>query len=729
MGKGVVVENINNKGLYNVDIIYNTTKFDKLIQEMQQKLLVIQTQSIPDSTTARNDQIIVKGTASSDLDIAIANLSAFPFGSPGYEAALQNVKDKTRIYNIESLTLSNLESVLVALNVEETGLRVEINYIGSKKVETKKLAAWSLDYNIAYPLGTEVGTIEIPGEIKGNEVWIKPGGVSGNGSVYSSVVDGQITQGWGMHSSEVFFALAITPGWQRWRPQFRIGTIIFKDVVLDKVQVSFNQAENSNSEGFYGIPEGSLTLIDVSCDYMGSGCGIFEVGDKVIVKFDPASDADILAHTYTGKVVGFRENPKPLGIRMTLNKWLDGTPYDLPLSPFIYFKIFNSSNVDVTSDFSWTFVDPGGGADTYYQLSPTNLSAVDNNGYWVEYKYDTDGTNINDAANWRFAWLNGKTVGTQYPFIHAGDLNNIRNVADLIKLGEEKTDNIHYVSFESFYGYRQIFDSAGLPERGPYLGFTHNLQAGEPWGVIANHVVSVDAGGYVLNNFTLSDYTDKYVPSFDPAYGNYHMESSNKSLKVTAISSLKYNTTFQGIGGDIVRIYRLVRFTPQVWGSPGILNIDQNDPKTLSLDITSSTKQEYTWLETNNILSGRVICYRIKNNPGAGPNEYTWHCDFYVTHKISSFTVLGDGIHNLIIPSPPFQPYGVVVVNQVPTLVAGVQHEIIFSPQTVQPLSVEGNVSGGGTIWEACTLETSNIGTFPKGTFNDNSCPGIGVEV
>jgi len=171
--------------------------------------------------------------------------------------------------------------------------------------ESEEISAWCAD--LTEDLAGEVGLIEVPGESTAFN--IQPG-YEDNGA-YNAARDGQLTPTMAMDPAAAFYNLAMLPGWQKWKPTYRYGTITAidgdtADVVLD--------AAVSTQQGL-GVNQGT-TLSGVPIEYMSCNGAAFEEGDEVLVKFTGQDWGNPL-------VVGFKDNPGaceiPFYIRVTFN--------------------------------------------------------------------------------------------------------------------------------------------------------------------------------------------------------------------------------------------------------------------------------------------------------------------------------------------------------------------------------------------------------------------------
>jgi len=171
------------------------------------------------------------------------------------------------------------------------------------------LDAWCAD--LTEDLSGEVGTIEVPGE-RGT-VLIQPG--EGGNAVYDANRDGQLQPAVGSRSAPAtFYNLAMLPGWQKFKPTYRYGTISNIDTVLDTCDVALEAAISSQQD--LGVNQGT-TLTGISVDYMSCNASAFTEGDEVLVEF--------VGQVWSGaKVVGFKDNPKGCGWSLKLTRG-DGT--------------------------------------------------------------------------------------------------------------------------------------------------------------------------------------------------------------------------------------------------------------------------------------------------------------------------------------------------------------------------------------------------------------------
>ena len=157
------------------------------------------------------------------------------------------------------------------------------------------LSAWCADLTLA--LTGNVGTIEIPGE-RGS-VQIQPGYASN--AVYSAARDGQLQATIASTPAGVFYNWAMLPGWQKFKPTFRLGVLSALDEDNDLCTVTLDSVKSS-AQGL-GINQATV-LSSVPIDYMDCNAIAFENGDRVVVEFE-GQDWN------APKVIGFETNPRP----------------------------------------------------------------------------------------------------------------------------------------------------------------------------------------------------------------------------------------------------------------------------------------------------------------------------------------------------------------------------------------------------------------------------------
>lgn len=156
---------------------------------------------------------------------------------------------------------------------------------------------WCADYTTE--LSGEVDSIEINGAP--NQILIGPGGVNVLRDAGGGV--GRLSNIMAMSSAQAALAWALLPGWQKWRPTYRVGTVSVIDYEADTATVAFAEPFSAAQN----LPINQTTyLYHIPVEYMACNSAAFAVGDRVVVEFQGAQ-----TWLSEPKVIGFESNPKP----------------------------------------------------------------------------------------------------------------------------------------------------------------------------------------------------------------------------------------------------------------------------------------------------------------------------------------------------------------------------------------------------------------------------------
>lgn len=188
--------------------------------------------------------------------------------------------------------------------LQKTALEKRKSSLQSSFPDDKTISAWCADFT--EDLSGVVSTIEVPGE--STAIQIAPGY---SGASYDPAVNGQLSPTIGQNAFQAMYNLITLPGWQKWMPTFRYGTITSIDedncdIALDEA-VSSQQALNVNQEE---------TLSSVPIEYMDCNGAVFSEGDTVLIKFEEQDWTK-------PKVIGFKEEPKPCQVDSIMFKYGD----------------------------------------------------------------------------------------------------------------------------------------------------------------------------------------------------------------------------------------------------------------------------------------------------------------------------------------------------------------------------------------------------------------------
>lgn len=158
---------------------------------------------------------------------------------------------------------------------------------------TSTREAWCADLTEDGAVGSLVGTLDIPGD--SSLVLIAPGCREPLGA------DGYLKARALLSPEQAYFNAAILPGWQKWRPTYRWGTVTSIDYEADTMTVALAPAQSSAQE--LPINQASV-LTDVPVVYMTCNAEAFEVNDRVVVQF-------VGQDWGAPRVIGFLDNPRP----------------------------------------------------------------------------------------------------------------------------------------------------------------------------------------------------------------------------------------------------------------------------------------------------------------------------------------------------------------------------------------------------------------------------------
>lgn len=151
-------------------------------------------------------------------------------------------------------------------------------------------AAWCADFT--EDATGEVATVEIPGEDK--LLLVAPGAPK------PVAADGVLIAREAQSPEQVFWNAAVLPGWQKFKPTYRRGTITALDTSADTATVTIaGDVSSAQSLGINPTPY----LTNVPIKYMTCNAGAFEPGDNVVVKF-------MGGEWLQPKIVGFSESPR-----------------------------------------------------------------------------------------------------------------------------------------------------------------------------------------------------------------------------------------------------------------------------------------------------------------------------------------------------------------------------------------------------------------------------------
>ena len=317
MGKGRIVSG-GEDGLYTVELLHNRDRIDAELQYLAGRLMELQAEV--DALNAERDVLVAERNAiATDIDTAVANAEVGNI--PDVDALLVQLAQVSAQIQAQDVRIGMLEGRMLEANKRKQMLE-------SVPADPQQ-QAWCADYT--EDLTGEVATVEVPAEGVVGEfatwrrVQIRPG-YEGRAS-YSAARDGQMLHREGQVGYQAYFNAAILPGVQRWRPQYRIGTITSINDSADTCSINLQSEDSSAQSLLIDPPSLQLSLTGVPIQYMNCDSDAFEVGDRVLVEFQ---DRD----WNQPRVIGFEREPRPCLPRyLVLPVFPDVVPEYIPM-PF-----------------------------------------------------------------------------------------------------------------------------------------------------------------------------------------------------------------------------------------------------------------------------------------------------------------------------------------------------------------------------------------------------------
>ncbi len=205
----------------------------------------------------------------------------------------------------DSSGFKNSMALLTKIRQANAGLRLTVDKLKFERAvaldrvsfwtnfnPTETRQAWCASLAEDVPAGALVATLDIKGE--SDLIVIAPEGRGWNPS------DGVLTAREMMSPEQAFWNAAALPGWQKWKPTYRWGTVTAINFALDKMDVALGEA-NSSAQRLNVNQASALAAVPVI--YGTCHSKAFKVGDRVIVQFQ--------GQAWTQPVViGFLDNPR-----------------------------------------------------------------------------------------------------------------------------------------------------------------------------------------------------------------------------------------------------------------------------------------------------------------------------------------------------------------------------------------------------------------------------------
>jgi hypothetical protein len=292
MGKATIVRG-GAKGSYTVRLKTDNTLLT--LRQNQTLTLISQIQDLQQAIyTALNAAYVDYATASAALDAAITAYQAdtnpkktlTAVDAAALEASLKAsaIEDQKH-----KLSIANLRLLAAQRDLEEI-TALETHYDAERQ-------AWCTDFTENLPALSSVGTMEIPGEA--TEIIIRP--ADSDLALYNTARDGLLIPTKFLTPAGAFYNLSLLPGWQKWKPIYRVGVISAINDIANTVDLSLTVPSESSQQQLNIHAQIDYKAIPVV--YMRCNSLAFRINDRVIVQF---TSQNYLNPT----VIGFEDNPR-----------------------------------------------------------------------------------------------------------------------------------------------------------------------------------------------------------------------------------------------------------------------------------------------------------------------------------------------------------------------------------------------------------------------------------
>lgn len=222
--------------------------------------------------------------------VALAN--AVPQNRAAMDAKKTQIDKKTAEIIKQQAWLDSAKADLGMTEARIKAATLERGAIQTAEVSEQR-QAWCAD--LTETATGPVATLEIPGESA--LILIQPGAPEPT-AIHGALAAREIQS-----PEQVYWNAAVLPGWQKFLPTYRWGTITALNQSTDKCDLELAPAQSS-AQQLNVNP--TATLQNVTIRYMECNSGVFNVGDRVVVQFEGNDWARPV-------VVGFVDNPRACG--------------------------------------------------------------------------------------------------------------------------------------------------------------------------------------------------------------------------------------------------------------------------------------------------------------------------------------------------------------------------------------------------------------------------------
>lgn len=378
MGKGTIVGETG-EGLYTVSLDYGSEAASQQIAKLNARLSDLTTINAALQIERNAAAAAASGIASS-LNSAISAYSSALSGGGEGTAERSVVDSLTKDLLKANVTTQKIDVKYTLYQGEASSINKEIAYLSGLDLVSES-AAWCADYTLEAE--GEVGTIEVPGEPV--KTLIVPGCAVPSG-------DGVVTARPVQDEKQLFVNLAMLPGWQKYKPTYRLGEITSIDIEANECDVTLDSAASS-AQGL-DINQGNY-LVDVPIEYMECDASIFEDGDRVLVQF-------VGQDWENPKVIGFESDPRPcfsVVMRTHLQSVPDGT--GAGADDHQLWQIANPSREEEElRDIFEAGIVPDLWPSAQPELTDLEFWVKPNGRSWAQMAYDSSGP-ISSTASWK----------------------------------------------------------------------------------------------------------------------------------------------------------------------------------------------------------------------------------------------------------------------------------------------------------------------------------------
>jgi hypothetical protein len=301
MGKAEIVSS-DGSGYYTIRVVRNEQRVQDTIDHLQARIAEID-DKLFEVGKDRDDAEAAASEARDELNQAIQDWVAAQGTSEEPEKREELLEAKAAYIKAQR-DCSRLKSQYEMWRLEKASAERRISRIKNNLPESTEIQTACVDHTT--DLSGTVGTIEPVG--LGKIIRIRPG--FEDNAAYDSERDGILTPVAAQTAAQAVFNFAMLPGWQKWQPLYRTGTIKNINISDDTGDVELDQA--TSPAGFNVNQTDELKSIPI--EYMWCNAQAFQDGDQVVVEFQGQSWDQ-------PRVIGFVEGPRrcPLYLDLFIN--------------------------------------------------------------------------------------------------------------------------------------------------------------------------------------------------------------------------------------------------------------------------------------------------------------------------------------------------------------------------------------------------------------------------